>query len=118
MRDIIFHVADKHMEEGLRAFFLRDDWQHALGCRRFDIDPKSDSDLFRVAGCTDGGVWKSAHKNLQIFKDKYRYAGRLLLDADFEPKPGASVLQEDISQGMIASGWDEGRFAVVVIQPN
>jgi len=116
MRDIIFHLADKHMEEGLRAFFQRDDWQHTLGCRRFEIDPRSDSDLFRVAGCTDGGVWKYAHKNLATFKDKYRHAV-IVLDADFDPRPGAKVLQEDISKCMIESGWNEGRFAVIVIQP-
>jgi hypothetical protein len=116
MRDVIFHVADKNMEEGLRAFFLRNNWHHALGCSRFEIDPESNMDLYRVAGDTDGGVWKHAHKNLQNFKDKYRYAV-IMLDEDFDPHPGAAVLRDDISNGMIASGWEEGRFAVIVIQP-
>jgi hypothetical protein len=116
MRDVIFHLADKHMEEGLRSFFARDNWHHALGCERFLVDPESQSDIFRVPGHTDCGIWKHAHENLQLFREQYRYAV-IVLDAEFDPYPGASVLQEDISKGMIASGWDEDRFSVVVIQP-
>ena len=116
MRDVIFHLADKHMEVGLRGFFGRDDWHHAIGCERFLIDPESQSDIYRVPGHTDGGVWKHAYENLQLFRDKYRHAV-IVLDADFDPYPGAIVLQDDISKGMIASGWDENRFSVVVIRP-
>ena len=31
MRDVIFLLADQHMESGFRAFFERDDWHYALG---------------------------------------------------------------------------------------
>ena len=116
MRDIIFHLADDHMETGMRAFFQRDDWQHALGCHRFDIDADSPVDLFRVAGHTDPGLWKHAHENLAAFRDKYRHAV-IVLDADFDPYPGADVLHQDITRAMIAADWEEGQFAVVVIQP-
>lgn len=116
MRDIIFHLADRHMEDGLRAFFSRDNWHYVLGCERFNIDPESESDIYRVPGCTDGGVWKHAHANLQLFKDKYRHAV-IVLDAAFEPHPGAAVLRDDISRRMIASGWANDRFSVIVIQP-
>ena len=116
MRDVIFHLADEHMEKGLRAFFSRDDWQYALGCKQFDIDPLSQQDIFRVAGHTDGGIWKHAGTNLRLFTDKYRFAV-IVLDADFEPHPGADVLQEDIAKAMVEAGWDLERFAVIVIQP-
>jgi hypothetical protein len=116
MRDVIFHLADRNIEEGLRAFFRRDNWHHALGCSRFEIDPESNTDLYRVPGHTDGGLWKHAHENLLTFKGTYRHAV-IVLDEDFDPHPGARILQADISSSMIGSGWDEDRFAVTVIQP-
>lgn len=116
IRDVIFHLADGHMEKGLRAFFGRSDWHHALGCARFEIDPQSETDLYRVPGHTDGGIWKHAHENLQVFKDRYHHAV-VLLDADFDPHPGVEVLVKDISNGMIKSGWEENRFSVIVIEP-
>ncbi len=116
MRDIVFHLADRHMEEGLRAFFSRQDWHHVLKCRRFEVDPMSNSDFYRVAGETDGGLWKHAHKNLHIFKEQYRHAV-IMLDAEFDPQPGPNVLRADIGKAMLASGWDEDRFGVVVIEP-
>jgi hypothetical protein len=116
MRDVIFHLADEHMEKGLKAFFARDDWHHALGCRQFEIDPENENDFFRVAGHTDGGIWRHAGNNLRLFHDKYRYAV-IILDADFEPRPGADILRREISETMIRAGWVAERFAVIVIEP-
>ena len=116
MRDLIIHVADQHMEKGLRAFFGRDDWHHAIGCARFDIDSESENEIYRVPGRTDGSVWKQAHENLEPFRAKYRRAV-IVLDADFDPHPGAETLQQDISEAMIGFGWEPDRFAVIVIQP-
>jgi hypothetical protein len=116
MRDVIFHLANEHMEKGFKAFFAREDWHFALGCRRFSIDPLNEKDIFRVPGHTDGGIWKHAGKNLRPFRDKYQYA-IIILDADFEPHPGAKVLHQDISEAMTKSGWEPERFAVIVIQP-
>ena len=117
MKDVIFHLADQHMEVGFRAFFRRDDWHYALGCGNFQIDPEEGStDIYRVSGHTDGGIWKHAHANLAPFRKQYKRAV-IVLDADFEPHPGAQTLQKDISDGMIESGWEADRFCVVVIQP-
>jgi hypothetical protein len=116
MGDVIFHLADGHMEKGLKAFFARDNWEFVLGCRRFEIDPLSETDFFRVGGDTDGGIWKHAGNNLRPFRDKYEHAV-VILDADFVPHPGADVLHQDISAAMVQSGWSPERFVVVVIQP-
>ena len=116
MRDVIFHLADEHMEKGLKAFFSRDDWHYAMACRKVDINTEGDADILRVPGCTDGGTWKHAAENLVPFREKYTRAV-IILDADFEPHPGADVLQRDVTADMLASGWAAERFAVVVIQP-
>jgi hypothetical protein len=116
MGDVIFHLADEHMEKGLKAFFSRDDWHFALGCHRFEVDPRSENDLYRVPGHTDPGIWKHAGENLRPFRDQYRYAV-IILDADFDPYPGAEVLRADISADMIKAGWAPERFAVIVIEP-
>ena len=104
MRDIIFHIADQHMEAGFRAFFARDNWHHVLGCSCFEIDPDSERDIYRRGGYTDGGIWKHAHNNLLPFKDAYRHVV-IVLDADFEPHPGADTLQRDISNNLLSAGW-------------
>jgi hypothetical protein len=116
MGDVIFHLADEHMEKGLKAFFARDDWHFALGCRPFEIDPRGENDLYRVPGHTDPGIWKHAGENLRPFRDLYRYAV-IILDADFDPSPGADVLRADISADMVKAGWAPERFAVIVIEP-
>jgi hypothetical protein len=116
MRDVIFHLADGNMEKGLKAFFARDDWDFVLGCERFEIDPLSENDFFRVGGDTDGGIWKHAADNLRPFRAKYEHAV-VILDADFAPNPGADVLRQDISAAMLRSGWPTERFLVVIIEP-
>lgn len=115
-RDVVFHLADRNMEAGCRAFFARDDWHYTLGCGRFDIDSDSNSDIFRKGGQTDGGLWKHAHTNLTPFKDLYDHAV-IVLDADFEPHPGVDALHADISANMTAAGWLADSFCVVVIDP-
>lgn len=116
MRDLIIHLADQHMEAGFRAFFARDNWFHVIGCRKFDIDADSDQDIYRRAGYTDGGIWKHAHTNLIPFKDRYQHA-IIVLDADFDPHPGAPSLRADIAGNMINAGWSADSFCVVVIDP-
>ncbi len=116
MRDVIFHLADEHMEKGLKAFFARGNWHYAIGCRRFAIDPSDENDIYRVPGHTDGGIWKHAANNLRPFREQYQYAV-IILDADFEPHPSPQQLRADISADMIASGWPTDRFTVIVIEP-
>jgi hypothetical protein len=114
MRDVIFHLADPNMEAGFRAFFARDDWHYVLGCSRFKIDPESEQDIYRLGGETDGGLRKRAHTNLTLFQHLYRHAV-IVLDADFKPSPGAEALQKEISANMLAAGWSQDAFCVVVI---
>lgn len=116
MRDVIFHVADSTMATGLKAFFSRDNWEIVLGCRRFEIDPENDKDIYSISGCTDGGVWKKAHINLALSKYHYRHAV-IILDADFEPHPGAKTLCADITNNMLGANWAPESFCVAVIEP-
>lgn len=116
MRPVVFHLADDHMEKGLRAFFHRDNWHHALRCARFELDPDSSEDIFRVGGCTDPGMWKEAHFNLASHLKTHEHA-IVLIDEDFDPHPGAARIREDIGDGLMSAGWERERFEVVVIEP-
>ena len=116
MGDVVFHVADKTMEAGLRAFFQRADWHDVLGCARFDIDPQGREDIYRVPGHTDGGVWKHAATNLANHLGRCPHAV-VLLDEYFDPFFGAAKIRTDITQNMITAGWPAGTFEVIVVQP-
>jgi hypothetical protein len=116
MPPIVFHLADKHMEEGLRAFFRRNNWHFALGCRRFPIDPESTVDIFRVAGATDPILWKQAGANLRTHLNTHERAV-VVLDEFFDPFPGAEQIRKAVAASMQKHGWPEDRFAVIVIQP-
>jgi len=116
MGDVVFHLADKSMEAGLRAFFRRSNWHTVLECARFEIDPKSDDDIFRVPRYKDGGVWKYAATNLGNHIGRFEHAV-VILDEHFDPWPGAAQIRTDIEQNMLAAGWTRERFEVIVIQP-
>lgn len=116
MSDIVFHLADKSMAEGLRAFFRRDNWHYALGCGQFNIDSESRDDVFQIGGCTDGGLWKNAHTNLATHFHTHRHAV-IILDKDFDPYPTPQQIREDIRANMRQRGWTDDRFEVIVIEP-
>jgi len=116
MRDIVFYLADESMEKGLRAFFRRANWHHAMGCGRFGIDPENQRDIFRVAGYTDGGVWRHAHTHLATHRPDYARAV-VILDEFFEGSPGAQALQREIAANLILSGWSKDSIEVIAIQP-
>jgi len=116
MKPIVFHLADGAMVEGLKGFFRRDNWHHAIGCDKVQIDPESEQDFFKVPGRNDQAVWKSAHVYLAPFKEVYEHAV-IIIDETFDPSPGAEEIRMDISTNMIEAGWQEERFKVVVIEP-
>jgi hypothetical protein len=116
MGDAVFHIADKSMEAGLRAFFQRPDWHALLGCARFQIDPVSTDDIFRVPRYKDGGVWKYAATNLANHLGRYDRA-IVILDEHFDPYPGAAKIRADIEQNMCDAHWPADNFSVIVIQP-
>lgn len=123
-RDIVFHIADESMEKGFKAFFRRVDWNYALKCNRFDIDPDSDRDIFRISGHdsdlnprrNDPGMHHHAHDNLRTHLDTHEKA-IIILDEFYGGSPGADALREEITVNMMEAGWDKDRFEVVVIQP-
>lgn len=116
MKPLVFHLADGAMVEGLKAFFRRDNWHHAIGCARVEIDPDSERDFLKIPGRNDQAVWKSAHAYLAPFRDAYERAV-IVLDEHFDPSPGAEQLRGDIAASMIASGWTKDRFEVIVVEP-
>jgi hypothetical protein len=116
MRPLVFHLADKSMKSGLRAFFRRPDWAETFGCAPIEIDPESDFDFYQIGGRTDGSLWRNAHEHLATHLHSHEYAV-IILDEDFDPYPGATQIAADISQNMMDAGWDPNRFAVIVIEP-
>jgi hypothetical protein len=116
MGDVVFYVADKHMKEGLQAFFRRNNWHHALRCARFAIDPESPRDIFQAAGQNDPGVWKMAGPRLQQHAATHGKA-ILVIDADFDPYPDPVEIRADVSASMRAHGWTPDRFETIVIEP-
>jgi hypothetical protein len=116
MRPIVFHLADNAMVVGLKGFFGRDNWHHALRCARFDIEPTSEQDFFKVPGRNDQSLWKSAHEYLRPFQRVYERAV-VIIDESFDPSPGAQRIRADVKANMLSVGWEEDRFAVVVIEP-
>lgn len=79
MHPLVFHLADDTMVEGLKAFFRRDNWHSALDCARFELDPDSAQDFFKVPGENDQSVWKFAHEHLAPFRETHERALVLLL---------------------------------------
>jgi hypothetical protein len=116
MRPVVFHLADSHMEKGLRAFFRRDNWHYAMRCNRFELDPESSEDIFRVGGCTDQGLWKGASANLATHRKTHERAV-VIIDEHFDPYPGAAQIQQDMTRDLVDAGWDRDRFEVMVIEP-
>jgi len=121
MRPLVFHLADRQMYEGFRAFFKRNDWQFKLGCARFDFDPDDERDLFRIGGCTDPGLYDNAHENLRTHQRTHERA-IVVIDAQFPGTPGtddvaAAAVRERILGNLHSSGWTNDRIEVVVIQP-
>lgn len=116
MRPVVFHLADKAMADGFRAFFKRNNWHYALGCARFDINHESDEDIFQIPGCTDPGIWQNAHNNLTThFKSHERAV--IVLDEYFGVRFKAAIIAKDITRNMLKSGWERERFEVIVITP-
>jgi hypothetical protein len=116
MRPVAFHLADRQMEEGIRAFFRRPDWWHKLGCASFDIDADFDQDIFRNPLHKDSQVFLEAHNNLQVYKKSHAHA-IVVLDEYFGGTPGADAIRARICGNIAQSGWPADSFEVIVIHP-
>lgn len=116
MRDVVFLVADGEMRRTVEGFFEHEAYERRLQCNRFDFDPKQD--LFDHPD-KDPGVYAEAHKFLNLYKDTHQNAVVMLdfaFNDNFETKT-VDGLQEEIRANLIASGWDEDRVHVMVLNP-
>ena len=96
MRPLVIHVADNAMVEGLKGYFTRDQWHHALGCAPFDLDPTSERDFLKVPGANDQAVWKYAHVYLAPFETHARAI--IMLDEWFGDTPSRDSSVRDRSK--------------------
>jgi hypothetical protein len=120
-RPLVIHVADRQMEEGIKAFFQRAGWHHKLGCQPFEFSPESPADLFRVPRCTDPGLYQGAWENLRAHQRTHERA-IVVIDSQFPGSPGnddegAEAIRTSIRHGLITTGWNPDHVEVAVIQP-
>jgi hypothetical protein len=114
MRDCVFLVSDINMAAAFRGFLCRDRFHSSLGCGQFQFDPREDL-LVDGAG-NDSGVYTRAHELLRPYLQSHRHAV-VGLDSEWAGSPGAERIITDISNKLLANGWNHHRFAVVVIEP-
>jgi hypothetical protein len=114
MRDCIFLLADKNMEAAFIGFFTRDKFHQSLGIRQFEFDPEQDI-IVDEAG-NDPGVYTRAHELIRSYQKTHHYA-IVVLDNAWEGSPGVEKIHNDIKANLIATGWDDERCAVIVIDP-
>src|SRR5262245_49080712 len=94
MRDVIFLLAGGGMEQVLQGFLGRDQFHRSLGCGKFEFDPAQD---VIVAPGRDPGVYGLAHELLRPYERSHRRAV-VMVDADWDRSPGATIMRKDISQ--------------------
>lgn len=114
MRDCIFLVADSNMAACIQGFLNRDQFHRSLGVEAFVFDPNED--LIVDEGGYDPGVYHRAHELLRPFLNSHRFA-LIILDREWEGSPGAEKIVDGIRTNMLHNGWSDGRFAVIVIDP-
>lgn len=114
MRDCLFLVADKNMEGMLKGFFSREGFYRALGCGRFDFNPRED---LKVAhGQNDPGLYTKANELLQPYASSHRHAV-VVVDAEWEGSPGKEAISHRIAEHLANAGWSDDNGCAVVITP-
>ncbi len=114
MRDCIFLLADTNMKAAFEGFFTRDGFYRSLRCGEFDFDPRRD--IAVAAGDNDPGLYTRGHELLRPYQSTHRHA-LIVLDAAWEGSPGAEQITEQITRQVLPTGWAEGAFKVIVIDP-
>lgn len=114
MRDCVFFVADKTMQETFLGFLTREDRFEQLECGAFEFDPNQD--LFFAAGQNDPGLFTRAGELLKPFTNTHRKLV-VVLDCDWDASPGQTVIIQQISEQLAASGWEDNQFIVIAIDP-
>ncbi len=123
MRPLVILVADKQMEEGLKAFFAHRgpdgqprQWHFKLGCAPFPFAP--DQDIIRDPESKDPELFRDCAELLRTQRRTYERA-LVILDRQFPgtPAEGATAIRERMLPRLHASGWAPGTVEVVVIEP-
>lgn len=121
MRPLLILVADKQMEEGLKAFFSPRTadgqprlWHFKLGCGTFEFSP--DVDLLRDPTSHDPEVYQDCAELLRTQRGTYARA-LVILDQQFPGSPGAAAIRTEMLARIHASGWAADTVEVVVIEP-
>ncbi|RRJ95656.1 hypothetical protein Ga0100231_016590 [Opitutaceae bacterium TAV4] len=121
MRPLLILVADKQMEEGLKAFFSSKGadgrprlWHFKLGCASFEFDPEQD--ILRDPASHDCEVYQDGAELLRAQRGSYARA-LVILDQQFPGSPGAENIRAEMLTSLHASGWPADSVDVVVIQP-
>ena len=113
MRDIIWLIPDLQCKATILGFIQRNGFHHNLGCGPFRFSEQED---LLVHPGHDPGVWKYSQVLLASKKDTHERS-IIILDNDWDGSPGVAQIEADIEQNMIASGWAQNRFEVIVIDP-
>ncbi|XZE45221.1 methylation-associated defense system protein MAD4 [Pirellulaceae bacterium SH467] len=115
MRDIGFYVADISMENAISGFLSRPDFHlpHNLGTRKFQFDARED--MLRAGG-HDPGLYSIGHDLIQIFRTSHEKVV-VILDAEWQGAPPPQVIQQQLSERILKTGWTPDRFKVIVIDP-
>jgi hypothetical protein len=114
MRDCVFLLADKNMEAAFIGFLTRDGFHFSLEIQQFNFDPLLDIIVDEMGN--DPGVYTRAHEFLRSYQRTHRHAV-IVLDNAWEGSPGITAIEDNISQNMRATGWDENDFTVIAINP-
>lgn len=112
MRDCVFLLADGTMEAMFQGFFSRDGCYHSLGTRAFNFDSREDI----VSGTNDPRTYSQAHELLRPHQRTHLHAV-IVMDNEWSGSPGVEHIRRDVRRNMMASGWDENAFEVIVIDP-
>lgn len=112
MRDCVFLLADGTMVAVFEGFFSRERFHLSLNTCAIDFNSKEDI----IVGTSDPNTYEQAHELLRGYQYTHRYAV-IVLDNDWGGSPGVENITAHIRANMIACGWDDQRFEVIVIDP-
>lgn len=114
MRDCLFLLADKNMQATFEGFLGRQGFHQSLGCGAFNFDPRHD--IAVAAGDNDPGLYTRGHELLRPYQATHRHAV-VVLDAEWEGSPGRDAITEHLCREIGATGWADGVYKVIVIDP-
>jgi hypothetical protein len=122
----MFLVADATMLEMFKAFLSHTHKHVKLGCGTFDFEPTQDLKSATSGGAGlvgnregtryDSAVYLKAHEFLKPYQRTHRHAV-VAFDKWYGTGRTAEESRKHVVTQMRASGWKEGEFEVVVIDP-